>query len=376
MSRYTVYLSDSSYFSGKLEGALRAKRIGYARRRIRPAILLDEVLPNTGWMKVPAVRRDDGLWLADSTPLLRWLDAEHPQRALIPADPYRRFLSALVEDYCDEWHWRPAMFWRWAYPDNARWRGAQLGRELAENSLHPAWAMGTFFRLRQQRLFVRGDGVRRANFDAIAELYPQALGWLEALLASRPFLLGARPSLVDVAWFGPMFRHYAQDPRPAALMIERAPRVWAWVARLWNSADLEWDDSELDDFSDRAWDAVFADLGSAYLPYLRGNALALARGQGSFSGTYGGITYPDLPVVRYRARCLATLRRDYGALDPEMRARVHARLRGLGVIEGLEAEPVGDANPIDSPRCTPRALGWRERVRFYFTGTPWNPAGP
>src|SRR3546814_15486664 len=83
---YRVYLSDVSYFSGKLEGALRAKRIDYERRLITPGVLLDEVLPNTGWMKVPALRREDGLWLADTTPLLRWLDAEHPERALIPRD--------------------------------------------------------------------------------------------------------------------------------------------------------------------------------------------------------------------------------------------------------------------------------------------------
>src|SRR3546814_11855272 len=126
---YRVYLSDVSYFSGKLEGALRAKRIDYERRLITPGVLLDEVLPNTGWMKVPALRREDGLWLADTTPLLRWLDAEHPERALIPRDPYRAFMSMLIEDYCDEWQWRPAMFWRWAWPDHARYPGSrQIGR--------------------------------------------------------------------------------------------------------------------------------------------------------------------------------------------------------------------------------------------------------
>src|SRR4029453_4705721 len=120
------------------------------RVRINPDILADEILPNTGWMKVPAVRRDDGLWLCDTTPLLRWLDDEHPERRLIPGDEYRDFLSTLVEDFCDEWQWRPAMFWRWAFPDNARTLGERLGRELSTGTPVPAWAMGWYFRRRQQ----------------------------------------------------------------------------------------------------------------------------------------------------------------------------------------------------------------------------------
>lgn len=376
MARYRVYLSDVSYFSGKLEGALRAKRIDYERRRITPDVLLDEVLPNTGWMKVPAMRREDGLWLHDTTPLLRWLDDAHPQRRLIPDDPYRAFLSALVEDYCDEWQWRPAMFWRWAWPDNARYLGSRLGAELSRGTIHPAWAMGLFFRTRQQRIFLRGDGVTRANFDAVADLYPRALAWLESLLADRRYLLGDRPSLVDIAWFGPMFRHYAQDPRPAALMAERAPRVWAWVSRVWNSSSEAWSDTSLDDFSDPAWTPLFADMGAAYLPYLRDNAAALARGDARFSGSYDGIAYPKLPAVAYRARCLNTLLHAYAQLSAEVRARVDARLQGTGIVEVLRAEsPARGFAIIDSAVAgPPRSLTPMQRLRFYMIGTPWDAA--
>lgn len=374
MAPYRVYLSDVSYFSGKLEGALRAKRIAYDRTCITPSVLLDEVLPNTGWMKVPALRREDGLWLCDTSPLLRWLDHEHPQRALIPADPYRAFLSALVEDYCDEWQWRPAMFWRWAWADNARYLGSRLGHELSRNSLHSPWLMGLYFRKRQQRIYLRGDGVRRDNFDAIAALYPRALGWLEQLLRDRRYLLGDRPSLVDIAWFGPMFRHYAQDPKPAALMAATAPRVWAWVSRLWNSGTEAWSDSALDDFSPPVWNEIFADIGAAYLPYLVDNARALAAGAADFSGRYGGIDYPDLPAIRYRARCYNTLRAHYRGLAADVRAQVDIRLRGCGIVEALCADSPAPAFPvIESALCgPPRQLGLLRKVRFYLTGTPWD----
>ncbi len=376
MTPYRVYLSDVSYFSGKLEAALRAKRIAYARVPITPSILLDEVLPNTGWMKVPALRREDGLWLSDTTPLLRWLDAEHPQRPLLPADPYRAFMSSLIEDYCDEWQWRPAMFWRWAWADNARYVGSRLGAELSRGTPHPAWAMALYFRHRQQRIYLRGDGVTADNFDAIAQQYPRALNWLEQLLQGRRYLLGDRPSLVDIAWFGPMFRHYAQDPRPAAVMAAQAPRVWAWVARLWNCATEAWSDTPLDDFSDAGWNELFADMGSAYLPYLHDNAAALAAGTARYSGHYAGIRYPQLPAIRYRARCLNTLMHAYATLPADARLKVDARLQGFGICEALRApSPAPELAVIDNAVAGPaRALSLAQRMRFYFTGTPWDPA--
>ena len=373
---YTVYLSDVSYFSGKLEAALRVKRIPYRRVTVTPEILLDEVLPQTGWMKVPALRRDDGEWRCDTTPLLDWLEQAHPDRPLMPVSPVARFLSRLVEDYCDEWQWRPAMLWRWGWDDNARYLGARLGVELSRGTPHPAWLMGLYFRRRQQRVFVRGDGVRPHNRDAVASLYPRALQWLDALLAERPFLLGAQPSRVDIAWMGPMFRHYAQDPRPAALMAATAPRVWAWVSRVWNSGVRPMAAALAGDaFDDPAWQPVLADIGQAYLPYLLDNHHALACGARHFSGVYGGIAYPQLPVVAYRARCLLSLQQAFAALPSAARATVAARLADRGAVAALATPlpPVPGLSPVDLAPARPIArLTPVQRLRAYFGGTPWD----
>ena len=58
-------------------------------------------------------------------------------------------------------------------------------------------------------------------------------------IAGAQFLYGRDPgdvpTLADFGLYGPMFRHFSQDPTPAEVMRLRAPAVFEWVARLWNA---------------------------------------------------------------------------------------------------------------------------------------------
>jgi hypothetical protein len=158
-------------------------------------------------------------------------------------------------------------------------------------------------------------------------------------------------------------------------MGQEAPQVRDWVERVWASGAQNWDDAELDDFTDAAWDPIFADIGAAYLPYLHDNAAAFAAGRPRFTGTYGGIEYPDLPAIEYRARCLNTLLTRYAGLAPAARTRVDARLAGLGVAEWLwRPTPLPDAKPIDSAVAVARPRSLVRRLRARAGGTPWDPA--
>jgi glutathione S-transferase len=111
-TRYTVYKSDISYFSGKLEAYLRYKGIVYkavecGQREMK------KIAQTTGVKKMPAVEMDNGQWLFDTTPMLEWFEQQHPEPCTTPDDPALAFLALLIEDYGDEWLWRPAMWWRW-----------------------------------------------------------------------------------------------------------------------------------------------------------------------------------------------------------------------------------------------------------------------
>jgi glutathione S-transferase len=380
MSRYKVFVSDSSYYSGKLEAYLRYKDIPHERVEINVDVMRKVVLPATGFMKVPVMQCPDGRWLKDTTPMMQWLDARHPQYPIYPEDAATRFLALLVEDYADEWLWRPAMYYRWAFPDSHRLRRARLGRELAADTVHSAWLMGWYFRWRQYRVFVRGDGVRADNAVHVQELYHRTLRRLTRLLEPRPFLLGARPSLVDFAFFASMFRHFALDPHPAKIMVDEAPVVWAWVARLWNARGPRYETRGLDDFGSADWDGLFDDVSAEYLPYLDANAQAYAGQQSRFDFRLGDALYPRMPVVRYRVACRSRLLRQFRALTDAERARVQQRL-GAATGRWLESARDVDAG-LDAEFELPLAQRYPEArglygLKVFGKGTPWDlPAAP
>jgi glutathione S-transferase len=375
---YTAYVSDVSYYSGKLEAYLRYAQIPHRRVEINTRVMRETILPATGYMKVPCMQCADGRWLKDTTPMIAWLDARHGAPSIYPADPAQRFLALLVEDYADEWLWRPAMYYRWNFADSHGLLRRRLGRDLSAGTWHSAALLGWFMRWRQYLVYVRGDGVRRDNEHAVQALYARTLAQLEALLRYRPFLLGSRPSIVDFGYFASMFRHFALDPHSAKQMIDTAPGVYAWVGRVWAArADRVWQGA-LEGFDDAAWDTVFAEIGSHYLRYLDANASAYAAKRRRFDLQFDDARYPRMPVVRYRVACRERLLMAYRALDADAQLAVSRRTHACGIARWLQTAadvPAGLDAEFELPlqQRYPGTPWYGLRV---IRGTPWDQPRP
>ena len=93
----------------------------------------------TGVAQVPGLELADGRWLTDTTPIIAWLDERYPDRLVIPRNPPAAFFSRLLEDYADEWLWRPAMHYRWDYPEGAHHLSRVLVDEAARHIPLPAF---------------------------------------------------------------------------------------------------------------------------------------------------------------------------------------------------------------------------------------------
>lgn len=321
-----VHGSSISYFTGKLEAYLRYKEIAYRLVPMTPLVRA-KVGRRTGTTQMPAVELPDGRWMTDTTPMIAWFESQHPEPAVIPHDPLQGFVSRLVEDYADEWLWRPALHYRWSHRGDALLLSRRIVDEMIASVPVPGALKRFAIRQRQLGRYVRGDGVTSATRGHVEGIYLRSLDQLEAIFAMRPFLLGERPTLADFGFFASMFRHFALDPTPAAIMLERAPGVFAWLARVWNARASKANGALVDGIPPD-WSPILREIGGAYLPYLCANAEAWKARAKRFEVVIRGAPYQRLSVSRYRVWCLERLRAHFDVLpsgtQPQARALLEA----------------------------------------------------
>jgi len=319
-----VHGLDLSYFTGKLEAYLRAKGLAYRLAEMDTAAFR-RCARTTGIAQMPQVECPDGTWLTDTTLIIRHLERQYREPAMTPADPVVRFVAWLLEDFGDEALWRPALYYRWACADDARLLSGRLARGMLRDVPLPFTMRRWFIRTRQRRLYVRQDGITAATRHAVEQLYAATLEALTTALATRPFVLGERPTEADFGMFASMFRHFFCDPTPARLMRDGAPAVLEWVARLWALEPAAFSARPLPSMVPHEAAPLLALVTSSYLPYLAANAAAYAAGSRT-------VTYRDfgarftVPVNPYRVWCLDVLQAAYAALSPAERSAVAGHL--------------------------------------------------
>lgn len=323
-----VYGAKISYYTGKLEGYLRYKEIPYEFVPLSPW-RTRRVRQQTGASQMPAVELPDGRFMTDTTPMIAWFEAQHPEPPVIPRDPLLAFASRLLEDYAEEWLWRPAMHYRWSYRTDRLHLSRKIVDELLPGVPLPGFVKRELIRRRQRGFYVRGDGVSRETWDHVESIYLKSLAQLEAIFRSRPYLLGELPTLADFGFFASMFRHFAQDPTASELMRERAPGVFEWQARLWNARSSRMRGALLSTVPDD-WSPILREIGEAYLPFLNANAEAWKAGQRRFDAEIQGVRYRRMPVSQYRVWCLEQLRAHFEALPAAARVEARALLEKHG----------------------------------------------
>ncbi len=319
----TVFGISISYYTGKLEAYLRYKTIPY--KMDHPYADQPRIRKLAGAIQVPLVELDDGRWLSDSTPIIAYLESIHPEKPVMPQNPVLRFIALLIEDYADEWLWRSAMHYRWSYDHDSALQSRVLADELTTHIPAPRFVRRWMIKRRQITRFVKNDGVTRDTWDHVEAGFFNAMRAMTAMLATRPFLLGSSPSIADIGMMGPMLRHFATDPTPAAIMRNDWPHIAEWVARTWNAAATVHETALLDAVPDDAA-AMLREIAETYMVQQRENALAFADGKKRFAMTVQGCAYKNMPVSRYRVYCLERLREEFAGLSDDHQQQLRTLL--------------------------------------------------
>lgn len=378
-AKHDLFVFHRSYFSGKMLAYMRYKEIPHNAIYGTRAEHGPEIIANTGLRQMPVIRTAEGQWLSDTTPMIEWFEKQYPTPAVIPGDPVMAFFTRLLEDYADEWMWRPAVYYRWILPSDRTYYGHLFATEFIGGFWAKwaplTWIGGKLIHKHQRDKFLKGDGMTAENRAHVEAIYTNTLDRLEAIFQAQPYLLGDKPSLADFGFFGSMFWHFSNDPLTNRIMQNRAPGVYEWVARLWNMRASK---VENDAFSTpqndipTGWEPLLRDICEAYLPYLAQNAESFEAGTKRFDLQVQGYLYPKVHVSPYRVWCRERLQAFLNELTPEEKARVQAVLDPLGGWAPLTENPHITSNwdPEGiAPLCRPGKVPLLQKLLAPFTGS-------
>lgn len=336
MTDYTLYGFEMSPYSVKVRAFMRYKNIPH-QWVVRSLDRMAEFGKVAKLPLVPCIVLPDGSGLQDSTPIMEALEARHPLPPVRLDDPALDFLSALIEEYADEWGNKPMFHYRWYYDADAQSAALRIAREMMPSGSPEGAAQQMAPSIAQRmvpRLSFVGSGVGNTAAAAVIEAsYLRLLAILEAHLATRPFLFGGRPAPGDFGLYGQL-KELLSDPVPGEIMREQAPRTIAFIARMETPAAA--DDGPLESWSALAptlLPLLREEIGARFLPWSDANARALAAGQPAFT-----VQLPDGPfsqdVQKYPAKSLAEIRRKFALV------KEHSELRKVlaetGCLRWLE----------------------------------------
>jgi glutathione S-transferase len=279
---------------------------------------------------IPLVVTPAGEALQDSTPIIEHFEGRFPEPSIHPSDATLRFLSALIEEYGDEWGNKPMFHYRWFYQADQD----SAGRRLAEGmmpDLPPENRAGAVE-------MVKGRMVPRLKFvgsspqtkDLIEGSFARQLTILEAHLAEREYLFGGRPAFGDFGLFAQLYQ-CSTDPTPGAVMRARSPRVLAWIERMLSPRD----DGPFEDWNKLAptlMPLLREEVGGIFFPWTLANAAALEAGEKEFSVELGGRPFSQ-ETQKYHAKSLRALRQRYAGVADKV--KLDPILREANCLEAL-----------------------------------------
>ena len=319
---YRIFGAEMSPYSVKVRSYFRYKTISH-QWILRNAASQAEYEKHARMPIIPLVVTPEGTGIQDSTPIIEAMEKLYPEPSINPDDTVANFISALIEEFGDEWGNKWMFHYRWACDVDqisSAGRIARMRGPKASEQEHEAFASKVRARMVDRVWFVGSNAVTAPQIEAG---FLEMLGLLDSHLANRPYLFGGRPAFGDFGLWGQIYQMWT-DPTAGAIIGGGAPNVLDWVHRmLWPKAEGQFE----------AWTTLAPTLmpilteqvGRQFMPWTCANEKALAQAREEFSVTLGDKIWTQKPQ-KYHARSLGMLRARYGgvadkaALDPVLEA--------------------------------------------------------
>ncbi len=309
---YKIFGSELSPYSMKVRSYFRYKGIPHEWTRRGPSNQA-EFQRHARLPLVPLVVTPDDEGIQDSTPIIEAMEARFPEPSIHPDDPALRFLSALVEEFGDEWGNKWMFHYRW-------WREVDqisASQRLAAGMVPPGTGAAE---IEQAAASIRERMIPRISFvgssektaDQIESSFEGAIRVLDAHLASRPYLFGSRPAFGDFGLWG-QIHNASTDPTAGGILRERAPAVTEWLERMLDPKP-EGEFESWASLAETLLPFLREQVGGLFLPWSTANARALAAGEAELSVELAGGVWVQ-GVQKYHAKSLRALRERCAAIE-------------------------------------------------------------
>jgi glutathione S-transferase len=328
---YRIIGAEMSPYSVKVRSYFRYKGIPH-QWILRNAASQAEFEKHAKMPIIPLVVTPDGAGIQDSTPIIDGIEKLHPEPSIHPDDPVAPFVSALIEEFGDEWGNKWMFHYRWAREVDQRASAGRIARmrgPKAGEQEHIAFADQVRARMVDRVWFV---GSNEITAPLIESGFQDMLGLLNEHLASRRYLFGGRPAFGDFGLWGQFYELWT-DPTAGALIEGNAPHVLDWIHRmLWPRAEGAFE----------TWTALAPTLmpilvrqvGKQFWPWTLANETALREAKEEFNVTLGDKVWTQRPQ-KYHARSLGMLRAKYAVVADKK--SLDLVLAAAGCLAGLRA---------------------------------------
>jgi glutathione S-transferase len=326
---YRIFGAEMSPYSVKVRSYFRYKAIPH-QWILRNAASQAEYEKFAKMPIIPLVVTPEGSGIQDSTPIIEKMDKLFPEPSIDPDDPVAHFISALMEEFGDEWGNKWMFHYRWAREVDqisSAGRIARMRGPTVDEEKHVAFSAQVRARMVDRVWFVGSNEVTAPQIEAG---FTNMLGLLDGHLATRPYLFGGRPALGDFGLWGQIYEMWT-DPTAGALIGGGAPHLLDWVHRmLWPKAEGAFEGwTEL---APTLMPILVNQVGRQFWPWTLANERALAEEKEEFSVLLGDKVWTQKPQ-KYHARSLGMLRAKYAAVPDK--AALDPVLDAAGCLAGL-----------------------------------------
>ena len=226
---HILYAMPHSLYSGRARSYLIKNRIPFKERSTGHESFKAEVLPKSKLPTIPTLVTAEGEVIRDGAAIIEHFEAANG-RPCQPPGARQQVISALFDVIGTDGLLRPAMHYRWNFPDDnlafVRYHFLHSQRDVPEREEKTEAMMN---RMRHAAMIF---GVTEQSQPVVEDLYLEYLDALNTHFEHYPYLLGWRPCIGDFGLLAPMYAHLGRDPYPARLMQQRAPAVYRWVERM------------------------------------------------------------------------------------------------------------------------------------------------